>query len=432
MRASLSRERFRGGSDVADGWQRRASKRTRAPVPAPHGRARPTTPVRTFAAGALLATGSLLAPPAAVAEPQTPEWRLSPVPEVQIGRPAGEEPYLFESIESVRLLPDGGIVVADGGALEIRVFGPTGSFRARMGGGGRGPGEFQDIGGMWLTSGGAIAAWDPASRRITTFAPNGRRLSADRVEAGGGGNLEVFFGSFSNDDVALASLRSGPRRPGRVVPNVWTVGRYSLGGGYRGALGQMLGMRRFERNPVPFTPVPFAVVRSDSLLVSDGYEALLTVWDGSGAAAATLELPLPASPPADRVWAALEAALLRRVADAPERAGPRLSLDLLARGRMPRDDRFPRVAGLLLDGEGHVWVKVYDPLVDSVWLKERAATIPAPGGVWQVLSPEQGRIVASIRIPDNLRPTEIKARRLLGVATDELGVERVVVHTLRR
>ena len=405
---------------------------TNASASGPHTAPRPTPAVRTFVTGALFVIGPVLAGSAAAAQPQAPEWQLSPRPEVRIGETAGEEPYLFGSIESVRLMPDGGIVVADRGALDIRVFESTGRLRARMGGRGRGPGEFQSIGGMWLTSAGSIAAWDPASRRITTFAPDGRRLSADRVEAGGDGNLEVFFGSFANDDVALASLNSGQPRPGDVVPDVWIVQRYGLEGSYRAHLGHVRGMRRFNRNAVlPFTPMPFVVVRRDSLFVSDGYEAQVTIRDTYGITATTLELPFPPNPSADRVWSSLETALRRRVSDAGASAITRLALDHLLNERVPRDGRFPRVAGLLLDSEGYVWVKVYDPLVDSIWLKERAYA-PAPGGVWQVLSPEQGRIVASVEIPDNLRPAEIKGHRLLGVVTDELGVERVVVHTLRR
>ena len=381
----------------------------------------------------LLVAWLLLARPAAGAEPQAPAWHLSDRPEVQIGEISGEEPYLFGSIESVRLLPDGGIVVADGGALDIRVFESTGSLRARMGGRGRGPGEFRDIKGMWITSTGAIAAWDPVNRRITTFTPDGERLSADRVEAGGAGYLQVFFGSFASDDVALASLNSGPRRPGEIVPDVWIVQRYGLGGDYRAHLGPLRGMRRFDGNPVPFTPVPFAIVRSDSLFVSDGYEARITVWDASGAAARTLEPSLSPSPSADRVWSSLEAALRQRVSDGGANPTTRLAFDHLLNERVPRDDRFPRVGGLLLDSDGHVWVKVYDPLVDSIWLKRAPhAGALAPGGVWQVLSPQDGRIVARVEIPANLRPTEVREHRLLGVTTDEWGVERAVVHAVRR
>ena len=364
---------------------------TNASVLGPPSAAGRALTFRASVTGVLLVAWPLLARPAAGAEPQAPTWHLSDRPEVQIGEMSGEEAYLFQSIVSVRYLPDGAIVVADGGFLDIRVFESTGSLRARMGGRGRGPGEFRDINSMWLTSAGAIAAWDPVNRRITTFTPDGTRLSADRVEAGGAGNLEVFFGSFANDDVALASLNLGPRRPGEIVPDVWIVQRYGLGGGYRAHLGQLRGMRRFDRNPVPFTPVPFAIVRRDSLFVSDGYEAGVTVWDASGAKARTLEPPFPPSPSAGRVWSSLEAALRGRIADADANPLAPLHLDLLLNERVPRDDRFPHVAGLLLDSEGHVWVKVYDPLVDSIWLKRAPhAGALAPGGVWQVLKPPGG------------------------------------------
>lgn len=402
-------------------------KTSNAPV-GPRRATRRAPREKRFVRGAFFVLGSLLAWPANLPGQQAPVWHVSPGPEVQIGETSGEDAYLFQSIESVRFLPDGGIVVADAGFLDIRIFGSTGEFRTRMGGQGRGPGEFRDIKGMWLTSTGAIAAWDPVNRRITTFDSDGNRLSADRVEADAGGNLEVFFGSFANDDVALASLNFGPRKPGELVPDVWMVQRYDQGGDYLAHLGHVRGMWRFNRNPVPFTPMPFVKVRGDSLFVSDGYEARVTVRDTNGIMVRTLEVPIPPNASGDGVWSSLEAELRRRVA-AEEMGG--LALEHLVNERVPRDNSIPRVAGLLLDGEGYVWVKVYDPLVDSIWLKKGALT-PASGGVWKVMSLEDGRIIASVEIPDNLRPTEIKGNRLLGVATDAFGVERVVVHTLGR
>ncbi len=403
-------------------------KTSNAAVMGPRRAARPAPPEKPFVRGAFSVVGYLLAWPVNLPGEQARVWYVSPGPEVQIGETSGEEAYLFQSIESVRFLPDGGMVVADAGFLDIRIFGSTGVLRARMGGRGRGPGEFRSIMGMWLTSTGAIAAWDPVNLRITTFDSEGNRLSADRVEARAGANLQVFFGSFTNDDVALASLNSGPQKSGELVADVWIVQRYNLERGYLAPLGPVDGMRRFDRTPVPFSAMPFVNVRGDSLFVSDGYEARITVRDANGITARILELPLPPVPSADGVWPSLEAALRRR---APAGGSAGLLLEHLVSGRVPRDNRFPLVAGFLLDGEGYVWVKAYDPLVDSIWLRERAYA-SAPGGVWQVFSPEDGRIVASVEVPDDLRPTEIKGNRLLGVTRDEFGVERVVVHALGR
>lgn len=68
---------------------------------------------------------------------------------------------------------------------------------------------------------------------------------------------------------------------------------------------------------------------------------------------------------------------------------------------------------------------------DSIWLREKGALWPAPGGQWRIVAPG-GRLVAVVRMPGDVIPLDIRGNRLLGLTRGRLGVERVTVHEIRR
>jgi hypothetical protein len=90
---------------------------------------------------------------------------------------------------------------------------------------------------------------------------------------------------------------------------------------------------------------------------------------------------------------------------------------------VPEPASVPRVAEVLLDDEGRFWLKRYEPASDSQVISsfERRA-----GGEWWVLQPD-GRRVAVIQLPDGYTPMDVRGERIVGVASDELDVERVLV-----
>lgn len=364
----------------------------------------------------LVSTGALLAQ-------ETTTWTVAPEPTVEIGQATGAPEYLFQSVRFARLLPDGRIVVADAGQGVIRIFGPNGEFRQELGGKGQGPGEFQSIHGLWLTPQENIGVWDGRNQRITLFEQNGdlvRTHSVRTAGAMGGGNLEVFFGSFRNGDIALASLGLGGKSQGNeAIPDEWMVGRFSLQGEYQAGLGKLRGMRRVNRQPIPFTPLPYAATHQDSLYVTDGYEAKISVIGPKGTRARTIRLPDRDLSP-NEAWSSLEPAL--------ERAGEDSFLNLMK--RIPEPERLPQLSGLLIDDRGRIWVKRYNPPGDALWLKGNAM-VPAPGGLWQGLN-QQGQVVAEVPMPDKVLPFAVYDNRLLGLSRDSLGVERIVIHPLRR
>ncbi len=360
---------------------------------------------------------------------QERRWSIQAAPETEIGDALGDDAYIFQSIAAARLLPDGRIVVADKAILDIRMYGKDGKFQKRIGRRGSGPGEFQHIGGLWLTSKGMIAVWDGKFGRITLFNSQGERESTQTLRGNPASRPpEIYFGSFSNDDIVLVSLIGGRRGP-EVVPDRWVLGRFGLDGEFKGALGEARGMWRYNGNPIPFSPLPHTVLHRDSLYIVDDYGAELTVRDGRGAVSRKLSLPPARQVTVDAAWSGMEAEMRQRAKSASG-SGAKLFIDHLDHGRLLRPNQFPQIGGLITDDRGYIWAKTYDPSMDPFYLKTNAI-LPAAGGEWRVIRTDGG-LVATVRLPATVRPLEIKGDRLIGVAVDELGVEKVVVHAIQR
>jgi hypothetical protein len=346
-------------------------------------------------------------------------WTVSPA-SVELG---ADDNDLFESVRHGRLFPDGHVVVADTRGLFVRVYGPNGRRTAAFGRRGSGPGEFTAIMGLWLTRDGRIGVWDGGRRRVTTFERTGRLVATHSVRAPQGmpGSFEIFFGSLRNGDLLLGSLQMpGRPAPNQIIPERWHLGRFSSTGEFRAAIGQVSGMHRTHRTPLPFTPVTRLAVAGDSFWVAEGYDAALQLRNAAGQVVRTVELPWRVHP-ASNQWSHLESQLREQKKT--------LSLELL--DLVPRPDQVPAVGGTLLDDRGHLWVKEYDPLIDSLWIKGGNALEVGPGGWWRIMSPA-GAWVARVRLPDNLIPLDIAGNRLLGVARDAFDVEHIVVHTIAR
>lgn len=372
--------------------------------------------------GAAVAGGFLSFLLGAGLEAQAPgRIRVSDEPLVEIGGAEGQDAYLFSAITNAVLLDDGRVAVADGELTELRLYGPDGRFLHSVGGRGEGPGEFSEISAIWLLSDQRIGVWDAENLRITTFLPDGELVSAERVQAerqaGMSGSPGVFLGSFGDDDVILASVRGGRGRQG-VVADQWILGRFGLDGTPRGLVGQLRGFRRLVGSPLPFTPIPRVTVLRDSVFAVDGYEPHVGRLDPDRGLLPTIGVPTVDLSP-DQAWSFLGTELRRR--------DEGLYLELM--DRLPPPDEIPQIGGLLADGAGQLWVKVYDPSVDALWLG--GPLRPGAGGTWRIVGPD-GAVTGTIRMPDGVIPLHITEDRLVGMARDALDVERLVVHLVDR
>ncbi len=347
----------------------------------------------------------------------TPErWTTGSAPLVTIGEVEGEAPYLFSRIAAVRLLPDGRIAVADGGSGTIRVFGPDGTVQRVMGGQGEGPGEFVHLAALPVATADTVAAYDARAQRLTSFlVGSGEVVSMVRLFARDG-HPELYLGGTSGGGHVAAWIRQVGRDESGVTPDVMRIARFGPDGRLAvEELGRMAGMRRL-RSPLPFSPHFLATMIGDSVFLTDGLDGTIRVMRAStGKRIRTLEVDMERWDP-EEAWPELEEAL-----GDPDR------VDELRRVRgVPGTDSIPVFSEMLRDGRGRLWLKRYDPAVDSHWVFRKRT-----GGEWVVVETD-GRVVARATVPDGFRLMEIRGRRVAGVRTDALGVERVQVYALQK
>jgi hypothetical protein len=348
------------------------------------------------------------------------EWSVVPDPETSIGVVDGDARRQFTTIRAGRILRDGRIVVADRGSSTIRVFGSDGGFLTEMGGEGDGPGEFRLISGMWITAPDTLHIWDSSAMRLTTFVADGSLVGTERFAAsqpaGPGGSLDGLAGLFSDGGPALSWTVPGPRIGGGVAPDRTVFGRFNSDGTLQHFLGEGEGLHRHAGSPDPFSPYPHATVYRDSLYFMNGVGGRIAVFspDGGGVAR-TIDVPAPHMP-VDEAWTAFRETVLAEGRES-----------LLRRVPAPKLEHTPSLAGLLIDDQGRLWVKLYDPKSDSVYFGRP----PGVGGEWWVLTPV-GQILARVAMPARVVPLQITGDRLLGISVDALDVQRTVVHILQR
>jgi hypothetical protein len=83
---------------------------------------------------------------------QAPQWLLSSAPSTTIGSSDGPEEVIFDNIRGGLRLPDGDIIIADGGTSQLRRYDSAGRLSRVFGGPGGGPEEFAGLSRMWVDS----------------------------------------------------------------------------------------------------------------------------------------------------------------------------------------------------------------------------------------------------------------------------------------
>ena len=99
-------------------------------------------------------------------------YRVAEQPRVQIGSVDDHTTGLFRVTHAIRLR-DGRILIADGGAAELKFFDARGNHLRLTGREGDGPGEFRGLQRIAELDDGRIAALDILLRRVTVFSPEG-------------------------------------------------------------------------------------------------------------------------------------------------------------------------------------------------------------------------------------------------------------------
>ena len=347
-----------------------------------------------------------------------PIWSVDPVPAVDIGSADGGAGHDLHWPRAAARLPGGGIIVANTGSNEIRVFDASGNFVRALGRKGAGPGEFENLSWTGWLAGDTILGYDPPNRRLTVFTPDGEVARTVTMPLP---NTPSF--PEVTDNLADGSLLAYPgfdrmfSRGARRDTIAYMV--YPPDGSRADTLGSYAGPERFFHvgtdmamsMNVPFGRDAFAAARGDQIVIGASDSLSLDVFSGDGALLRRIRVPLPALPVGRAEAAARRDTTMAAVP--AELAGPyRTMLD-----EVPERETHPAFTALLLDHDGRIWVRL-------------AASAGAPA-TWLVLS-STGAPVARVDVDAALVMEEVGADYVLVRTTDAEGVERIRLHSLSR
>jgi hypothetical protein len=382
----------------------------------------------------------------ALPEVDTAEWSVDPMPLVSIGMTDGDPAYLFQYVRRVASLSDSRIVVADG-SDELRYFDMRGRHLHTAGGDGDGPGEFRFLRTFFVLPGDSVLAVS-GDTRYSLFDQNGAFVRVTRVVGRFAspiarmGNGDLLFSTYAQSfpptttghvrDSVVVLTEPMPR----LLSSIESTGALSDGGPASGVapfvnpdtIVRLPGNDEFRQahgrgianGPRPFgREVEVAADGGDRIAVAVGTDAEVRIFR-AGALERIVRFtdarePLTAAEIEDwKEW---------RRAQARSAEQRRLVEDFIAAQEFP--EHRPLHATALYDDEGFLWLARYRP--DAGYF----SSMDDEPLRWYVLDPA-GRVTGAVDLPAGLTVHEIGGDHILGVARDDLGVERVVLHNLTR
>jgi hypothetical protein len=344
------------------------------------------------------------------------------VPSLEIGLEDGPPEYQFSQVEGVLRLPDGRIVVADGGSREIRFFDGEGRFQSASGRRGDAPGEYRQIIALGYGPGDSIWVFDYGNRRFTVLTDAGevvRTLTLDPTLANVSAVGRLTDGSFVVREFWSAGGDAGAIRLG-LVRDPAAVARYAPDGARIDTIAMFLGREVFvgteEGRGVMSTPlfahITSAAVHGDEVFIGDQQNFEVGVYSPDGVLRRIIRLPdIDLRVARDDIERAIE----QRLARVPEEQKVRMRAQLEA---MDVPATRPAYGRLLVDSEGALWTGDYAPY-------------PEDPVLWRVFD-GGGRLVVALQVPERFRIFDIGTDWIIGVWRDDLDVERIRLYHLRK
>ncbi len=331
---------------------------------------------------------------------------------------AASPDVLFTRIGDIVQLSSGRIIAVDPSESRLTFFDGDGSYLARVGREGTGPGEYRSIGGIWVMAGDSVGVWDSRNGRVTIldgWGETGRTFSPDFGAATEGVHPDRLLAGFADGHFVLASMGPGPEGAEGIRADRVVLELFGPDGEFVRALGEDFGfLRVFSEaggGPLPFSPYPWGAALEDDLLFTNGYFADVRRFDRAGS-----ETSIPVKGESIELADAWDR--LDEVAgDLGERGYRYLRADDRRKGSVPALGR------IFVSDEGHLWVKAYAPTRDA--LPMRRSGVP-PGGSWTVYTPG-GEFVASVEMPDDFAPMVVAGDRIVGVTWSPFDEQSVAV-----
>ncbi len=329
----------------------------------------------------------------------------------------------FNGVTGILRMPGGEIVVANGTSQELRVFSATGEFLRTLGPNGRMV-YMRALDRIWAGRADTIYAAEvlPAESNLLTFTLKGF-VSKRRIGASNAGGIYPID-RLPDGHLVISAAARGPSRMGGMgtfmdstpvgVLSLTDVSRpYWIGmlrnetmllpqrGGGRG--------RGSQRIPYPYGRSTSVAVSGDRVWIGDSETGTITQYNSLGRGLTVFSSPTPARP--------LDTAAIRRqrasvLSDAMNWDNPESLVPLPITGKAPRFTRF--IAGT----NGEMWIEVFDE--NKVAMKS------------YVVVNRSGKAIGRVVMPRRMVPFLIGPMDVMGVATDDDGLEHVVRYSLRR
>ncbi len=360
---------------------------------------------------------------------------LAAEPTLSIGRLSGPDELLFGRIATVRRDGAGNVIVADRQALQIRIFDAEGRHLQSLGRDGDGPGEFRSLLGAWpvryrdesSVDSRQIIAADSELDRITRFSGEGTPMVTATLAGREDMSIRTIglagpdavlsraspynlpdFGNLGGSMVDFSRAMWGGEANRRVL-----FVRHRLDGaladtlaeGKDAAFGSVAMGEGAFTFAVPFSHQSEAAGSPHGVVVTMGTHYAISVFeDGSPSLIARLDEAPPARTDEH----------LERYAGGSDEA--EVSERIERYRQVPLPDSLPAYTDVLFTEEGEVWARRY-----------RFADEPVAR--WDVFAAD-GIHLGRVAVPASFRIEEVGRGQALGVATDELGVERVQIREL--
>lgn len=349
------------------------------------------------------------------------EWSIASEPDLVIGERKGEGPYLLHLTGRAHRLPNGGVLITQRAADELRLFDSTGRHVRSMGGTGDGPGEFRSVATTCLR-GDTVSAYDVARGRLTAYTLDGELVGSrplTPLDEAQRLRLPVWFSSFADCDRLGRPNNPMADRSGHTTFAYWRLELDDLSLDtvtvveWRDAPGR--NHAREEGGPLLFWSFPRAVAGDSTVYVSDDAAFHVEEFARDGRLLRRFGRAYDPVPITDDDIARYHAFQLgQRVAHTDPSALRQ------AQESARYADSWRAHTQMVVDAAGNLWlrhfVRPWEEPAEDVW------TVYDPDGVW----------LGEVRTPSALWVTEIGDDYVLGVWRDELDVESVRLFRLTK
>ena len=344
------------------------------------------------------------------------EWALVDTLFDPIGTVDGPPTHTLYRARDVRHLGSGLLAVANA-REEIRLFRTDGSFVRQFGREGGGPGEFGNLSRLFRLRDTSLLAIDGMRERALRFDTLGNLLSEFSLDPEHPLETASGYAVLGPDRVMVIGHSFFPNIPSVTIqtlirPEVPLYVFDSAGGVTE--VGQVLGRpREVDSGGFRFQPLaPNTIITSwrGGAVLTFGTDATLSFYDSDGKLAQVLHPPRSPVPVTDQTKSDWEEELLEALR---ARGIPTEGLGYPQGWILRFPATLPVYDGLLSDDLGCVWARRYRPPKEtSVW--------------YDVIDPEN-RSIATFSLPKTTIITDINDGLVVGIATDELGVQRIVL-----